>query len=68
MTQELLTVSDVKFKFVNVTENMEADIKKAVEHQLANKGQTITAERPMPKVGSASNPYMTNVMLSITRK
>ena len=41
MTQELLTVSDVKFKFVNVTENMEADIKKAVEHQLANKGQTI---------------------------
>ena len=41
MTQELLTVADVKFKFVNVTENMEADIKKAVEHQLANKGQTI---------------------------
>jgi hypothetical protein len=42
MTQELLQVSDVKFKFVgDVTPIMEADIKKAVEHQLANKGQTI---------------------------
>ena len=41
MTQELLQVSDVKFKFVNVSEVMEADIKKAVDHQIANKGQTI---------------------------
>ncbi len=42
MTQELLQVSDVKFKFVgDVTPVMEAEIKKAVEHQLANKWQTI---------------------------
>ena len=42
MTQELLQVSDVKFKFVgDITQVMEDDIKKAVEHQLANKGQTI---------------------------
>lgn len=41
MTQELLQVSDIKFKFVNVSEVMEADIKKAVDHQIANKGQTI---------------------------
>lgn len=41
MTQELLQVADIKFKFVNVTEVMEADVKKAVEHQIANKGQTI---------------------------
>lgn len=41
MTTELLQVSDIKFKFVNVSEVMEADIKKSVEHQIANKGQTI---------------------------
>ena len=41
MTQELLQVSDIKFKFVNVSEVMEADLKKAVDHQIANKGQTI---------------------------
>lgn len=41
MTQELLQVSDIKFKFVNVSEVMEADIQKAVDHQIANKGQTI---------------------------
>lgn len=41
MTTELLQVSDIKFKFVNVSEVMEADIKKAVDHQIANKGQTI---------------------------
>lgn len=36
-----MQVSDIKFKFVNVSEVMEADIKKAVDHQIANKGQTI---------------------------
>lgn len=41
MTTELLQVSDIKFKFVNVSEVMEADLKKAVDHQIANKGQTI---------------------------
>lgn len=41
MTQELLQVSDIKFKFVNVSEVMEAELKKAVDHQIANKGQTI---------------------------
>ena len=41
MTQELLQVSDIKFKFVNVSEGMEAELKKAVDHQIANKGQTI---------------------------
>ena len=41
MTQEFLQVTDIKFKFVNVSEVMEADLKKAVEHQIANKGQTI---------------------------
>ena len=41
MTQELLQVSDIKFKFVNVSEVMEAELKKVVEHQIANKGQTI---------------------------
>ena len=41
MTQELLQVSDIKFKFVNVSEVMEAELKKAVDHQIAHKGQTI---------------------------
>ena len=41
MTTELLQVSDIKFKFVNVSEVMEAELKKAVDHQIANKGQTI---------------------------
>ena len=41
ITQELLQVSDIKFKFVNVSEVMEAELKKAVDHQIANKGQTI---------------------------
>lgn len=41
MTQELLQVSDIKFKFVNVSEVMEAELKKVVDHQIANKGQTI---------------------------
>lgn len=41
MTQELLQVSDIKFKFVNVSEVMETELKKAVDHQIANKGQTI---------------------------
>ena len=41
MTQELLQVSDIKFKLVNVSEVMEAELKKAVDHQIANKGQTI---------------------------
>ena len=41
MTQELLQVSDIKFKFVNVSEVMEAELKKAIDHQIANKGQTI---------------------------
>ena len=41
MTQELLQVSDIKFKCGNVSEVMEAELKKVVDHQIANKGQTI---------------------------
>ena len=44
MTQELLQVSDIKFKFVNVSEVMEAELKKVVDHQIANKGQTILSK------------------------
>ncbi len=41
MTTELLQVSDIKYKFVNVSEVMEADLKKVVESQIANKGQSV---------------------------
>ncbi|MDR0282708.1 MAG: hypothetical protein LBI53_05460 [Candidatus Peribacteria bacterium] len=41
MTEKILTVSDVKERFVDVSEVMQADIKKLVQHQINNKCQSI---------------------------
>ncbi len=41
MTEELLKVTELKERFVDVSEVMQADIKKLVQHQLSNKSQAI---------------------------
>jgi folate-binding Fe-S cluster repair protein YgfZ len=54
MTTTLLTVSELKERFVDVSEVMQADIKKLVQHQLNNKCQAILkkiyAKNPHAKV------------------
>ncbi|MDR2415366.1 MAG: hypothetical protein LBD75_01840 [Candidatus Peribacteria bacterium] len=54
MTITLLTVSELKERFVDVSEVMQADIKKLVQHQLNNKCQAILkkiyAKNPDAKV------------------
>jgi folate-binding Fe-S cluster repair protein YgfZ len=41
MTVALLTITELKERFVDVSEVMQADIKKLVQHQLHNKCQAI---------------------------
>jgi hypothetical protein len=54
MTEKLLTVNELKERFVDVSEVMQADIKKLVQHQLNNKCQAILkkiyAKNPDAKV------------------
>ncbi|MDD2537603.1 MAG: hypothetical protein PHU61_03905 [Candidatus Absconditabacteria bacterium] len=54
MTETLLTVSELKERFVDVSEVMQADIKKLVQHQINTKSQAILkkvyAKNPEAKV------------------
>jgi folate-binding Fe-S cluster repair protein YgfZ len=54
MSEQLLTVTELKERFVDVSEVMQADIKKLIQHQLNNKCQAILkkiyAKNPDAKV------------------
>lgn len=54
MTEQLLTITELKERFVDVSEVMQADIKKLVQHQINNKCQSILkkvyAKNPDAKV------------------
>ncbi|MDR0369996.1 MAG: hypothetical protein LBH96_05930 [Candidatus Peribacteria bacterium] len=54
MAEQLLTITELKERFVDVSEVMQADIKKLVQHQINNKCQSILkkvyAKNPDAKV------------------
>ncbi|MDR2541218.1 MAG: hypothetical protein LBD11_05665 [Candidatus Peribacteria bacterium] len=62
MAEPLLTVTELKERFVDVSEVMQADIKKLVQHQLNNKCQAI-----LKKVYSKNPDAKVSIEYTITK-